>query len=159
MITVGSVSREAAAARFPFLAEQYSGRRNEIRSFTHRDPDFVFWIYPDGRLHNARNFHARNVPRGYAHIVDDEPDYGGFLRGRVASLGTDQLIVVYCRPETLAHAGEKLAQFLRGMDRIPIPLQEAALVISDNGDLYGTLEDLRTRAARLTGEEQGEGGH
>ena len=82
MVTVGSVTREAAAERFPFLAHKYPGRRAAIKAFTHRDPDFVFWIHPDGSLHNARDSHLRNTPRGYEWILDDEPDYGGFLRGR-----------------------------------------------------------------------------
>ena len=34
----------------------------------------------DGRLHDARDAHARNVPKGHEYILDDEPDYGGFLR-------------------------------------------------------------------------------
>src|SRR5688572_15528987 len=105
MVTVGSVTREEAAARFPFLAERYPGRRAAIREFTHRDPDYVFWVWPDGRLADARGSHRRNPPRGYEHILDDEPDYGGFLRGRVASLLDDQLIVVYCRPEALTAPG------------------------------------------------------
>lgn len=146
MVTVGSVTREAAAARFPFLATSVSGRRRRIKDFTHRDPDFVFWIYPDGRLHDARQSHQANVPRGHEAILNDEPDYGGFLRGRIASLGTDQLIVVYCRPEALAGPGEKLSQFVSGLFRLPIPLKETALVISDNGDIYGTVSDLVTRA-------------
>jgi hypothetical protein len=142
MITQGSVSREEAARRFPFLAESYPGRRTAIRKFTHRDPDFVFWIYPDGRLFDARGAHSRHVPKGYEHILHDEPDYGGFLRGRVASLGKDQLVVVYCRPEALAGPGPKLVQFLRGISRLPVPLRPDALVVSDNGDLYGTMADL-----------------
>jgi hypothetical protein len=84
MITEGSISREEAASRFPFLSANYRGRRKEMRDFTHRDPDFVFWIYPDGRLHDARNAHRHHVPKGYEYILEDEPDYGGFLRGRVA---------------------------------------------------------------------------
>lgn len=147
MLTVGSVSREAAAARFPFLAAKVSGRRNRIKEFTHRDPDFVFWVYPDGRLHDARRSHRDNVPRGYEAILDDEPDYGGFLRGRVASLGGDQLVVVYCRPEALAAPGPKLDQLLAGLSQLPIPLHDGALVVSDNGDLYGTVADLCERAA------------
>ena len=85
MITVGSVTRAEAAETFAFLAERFSGRRNAIKELTHLQPDFVFWIYPDGRLHDARDAHARNVPKGYEHIVHDEPDYGGFLRGRVVT--------------------------------------------------------------------------
>jgi hypothetical protein len=146
MITLGSVYRNSAAERFPFLAEKYAGRRAAIREFTHRDPDYVFWVFPDGSLFNARNSHLRNVPRGYEHILTDEPDYGGFLRGRVASLFDDQLIVVYCREEALASSGPSLTQFLRGIEQIPIHLREDALVISDNGDLYGTLPDLYQRA-------------
>ena len=147
MITRGSISREAAAARFPFLAANYQGRRKAIREFTHRDPDFVFWIYPDGRLHDARRAHRQNVPKGFEHILKDEPDYGGFLRGRVASLGEDQLVVVYCRPEALAEGGDRAKQFVAGISRIPVPLKPQALVISDNGDLYGTVADLMEATA------------
>ena len=147
MLTIGSTSRDAATERFAFLAEKFAGRRRAIKEFTHRDPDFVFWIYPDGRLHDARDSHRDNLPRGYERIADDEPDYGGFLRGRVASLGGDQLIVVYCREEALAAPGEKVGQFLLGISRVPVPLQDTALVISDNGDIYGTLADLRERMA------------
>lgn len=146
MITVGSVSREDAAKRFSFLASTFTGRRKAIKNFTHQDPDFVFWIYPNGRLHDARDSHARNVPRGYEHIVNDEPEYCGFLRGRVASQREDQLIVVYCRAEALAEAGEKLDQFLQGIEQLPVPIRDDCLVISDNADLYGTLADLCARA-------------
>lgn len=145
MITLGSVSREAVAEQFPFLAQKYSGRRRAIKEFTHRDPDFVFWVYPDGRLFNARDSHAKNVLRGHEEIVDDEPDYGGFLRGRVASLFEDQLVVVYCREEALASPGEKLSQFVRGLDQLPVMVRQDALVISDNGDLYETIVDVRVR--------------
>ena len=145
-ITVGSVARADAARRFPFLADGYPGRRSAIKDFTHRDPDFVFWIYPDGRIHDARQAHRKNPPPGYKHILNDEPDYGGFLRGRVASFGTDQLIVVYCRPEALASSGTKLDQFILGIEALPVPLREDALVISDNGDIYGTVADLLDRS-------------
>ena len=148
MLTVGSVTREAAAARFPFLTVKVSGRRNRIKEFTHRDPDFVFWIHPDGRLHDAKRSHRGNVPRGFRSILDDEPDYGGFLRGRVASLGADQLVVVYCRPEALATPGERLDQFLKGIAAPPIPLHDEALVVSDNADVYGTVADLFERAGQ-----------
>lgn len=158
MLTVGSVTREAAAARFPFLAAKVSGRRNNIKDFTHRDPDFVFWIYPDGRLHDAKRSHRDNVPRGYEEILDDEPDYGGFLRGRVASLGPDQLVVVYCRPETLATPGEKLTQFLSGLSRLPVPVQDDALVVSDNADIYGTVADLFSRAQEAEPGTASDGG-
>lgn len=145
VVTIGSISRDEAVRRFPFLAEHVRGRRALIKAFTHRDPDFVFWIYPDGRVHDARDSHLRNPPRGYDHIVDDEPDYGGFLRGRVASEGGDQLVVVYCRPEALAEGGPKLRQFVRGIEQLPVPVAGAALIVSDNADLYGTLDDVRQR--------------
>ncbi|BDI30771.1 hypothetical protein CCAX7_28220 [Capsulimonas corticalis] len=113
MITLGSIPRETAAERFPFLAARYPGRRAALKEFTHRDPDFVFWIFPDGKLHDAKDSHLRNTPRGYEFILDDEPDYGGFLRGRVATWLDHQLIVVYCREEALAAPGPQLDQFLR----------------------------------------------
>ena len=145
MITLGSISREQAAEAFGFLAKKYPGRRKAIKEFTHRDPDFVFWIFPNGDLFDARDSHKKNVPKGYAHIVDDEPDYGGFLRGRVASLGGDQLIVVYCREDALATQKDKISQFLSGVEKIPVPVKANALVVSDNADIYGTLGDIRQR--------------
>jgi hypothetical protein len=145
MITVGSVTRAEIAQVFPFLAEKFSGRRNAIKELTHGRPDFVFWVFPDGRLHDARDAHARNVPKGHEGILDDEPDYGGFLRGRVVTSRGKQLIVVYCRSEALAAAGSKLTQFLRAMRQMPVPVADDALVISDNADIYGTLMDLEER--------------
>lgn len=145
MITVGSVTREEASRRFYFLQEQMRGRRKAIHELTHDDPDFVFWIYPDGRLFDAKDAHIRNPPPGFRWILDDEPDYGGFLRGRVATHLHDQIVVVYCRPEALAHDAAKMEQFLDGMSQLPFPLQEDVLVVSDNGDLYGTIEDVRER--------------
>lgn len=151
MVTTGSVSREQAAARFPFLAARFPGRRAAIREFTHRDPDFVFWIAPEGRLYDARDAHRKHVPRGYEHILNDPPEYGGFLRGRVASDGPDRLVVVYCREEALAMPGPKVDQFLKGLEQFPVPVEDEALVISDNGDLYGTVVDLRERRALAPG--------
>jgi hypothetical protein len=147
MLTTGSVSRAEATQRFPFLSPRFRGRRAAIKELTHRDPDFVFWIYPDGKLHDARDAHRTNAPRGHEHIIDDPPDYGGFLRGRVATDDDHQLIVVYCRPEALAVPGPPLTQLLLGLRDLPVPLADSALVISDNGDIYGTLTDLHARAA------------
>lgn len=109
-------------------------------------PEFVFWISPDGRLHDARDSHRNNVPKGHAAILDDEPDYGGFLRGRVARFAGDQLLVVYCREDALVAHGDKLNQFTLGIGQLPIPLEDNTLVISDNGDMYGTVADVRQRA-------------
>lgn len=146
MITVGSVFRDDASRNFPFLAEGYRGRRTAIRDLTHGAPEFVFWIYPDGRLHDARTSHRAHPPPGYEHILDDEPDYSGFLRGRVARYGDRQLIVVYCREEALATNTRSLKQLLRGVSELPIPIDDYALLISDNADIYGTMLDLEERA-------------
>lgn len=149
MITVGSVSREEGAGKFYFLQEKIKGRRKAINELTHKDPDFVFWIYPDGRLFDAKNAHIRNYPKGFQWILDDEPDYGGFLRGRVATSVNGQVIVVYCREEALAYDAAKMGQFLDGISQMPVPLAEDVLVISDNGDIYGTLHDMESRLIAL----------
>lgn len=145
MITTGSVPREIASQWFPFLEEGFRGRRTAIRELTHGVPEFVFWIYPDGTLLNARNSHLANPPPGFAHILKDEPDYGGFLRGRVVRHMEHQLIVVYCREEALAASGPKLKQLTDGLDQMPMPIMDDALVISDNADMYGTVADIWSR--------------
>ncbi len=147
MITLGSVSREEASRTFSFLAEGHRGRRTAIRELTHGVPEFVFWIYPDGRIHDARNSHRAHPPRGFEHIIEDEPDYGGFLRGRVVRHSEHQLVAVYCRPEALASDTASLRQFLAGISQMPIPIEDSALVISDNADIYGTVEDLWQRTS------------
>jgi hypothetical protein len=146
LIELGSVPRLLAATRFPFLAARFRGRRRAIKDFTHRDPDFVFWIYPDGVLFDARDAHKKNVPRGFVHILDDEPDYGGFLRGRLATnLDGHQLVVVYCRPDALGEPGSAVGQLLDGLRQLPVPLDDLGLIVSDNGDIFGTVDDLYAR--------------
>ncbi len=145
MITVGSITRETAAETFSFLALHFSGRRTAIRELTHGNPEFVFWIYPNGKLHDARRSHRDNVPKGHQHILADEPDYCGFLRGRVVRHDGHQLIVVYCRPETLAQPSPQLEQFALGLEAMPVPIDEEALVVSDNADIYGTVADIWKR--------------
>ena len=145
MITVGSISRDLASDTFPFLAKKFKGRRKVIKKFTHYSPEYVFWIYPDGKLFDAKDSHCKNLPKGFEHILNVEPDYGGFLRGRIASNYGPQLVVVYCRQNTLAKKGEKLEQFLCGISQVPLPLDDSALIISDNGDIYGMLSDLKSK--------------
>src|SRR4051794_23658726 len=145
MITIGSITREDAARTFDFLTEHMPGRRTAIRKLTHGTPEFVFWIYPDGRLHDARNSHKAHPPRDHEHILKDEPDYCGFLRGRVVRHLGNQLVVVYCRAEALASPTKSLRQLLAGFDQMPVPIDDSALVISDNADIYGTVADLWER--------------
>lgn len=146
MITLGSITREQACLWFDFLSEGFRGRRKAIRELTHGTPEFVFWIYPDGTLHDARRSHRSCPPPGFDHILNDEPDYGGFLRGRVVRYLDRQLIAVYCREEALAVAGAPLSQLLAGLDQMPMPIDADALVISDNADIYGTVRDLWERS-------------
>lgn len=149
MITVGSISRETAASIFLFLQETYRGRRKEIKEFTHTYPEFVFWIYPSGELFNAKDAHKKNIPKGFDYILKDEPNYGGFLRGRLARQFEEQIIVIYCEPEALCNNTEKIKQFLIGIEQIPLPISDKTLVISDNGDMYGTISDIKKRLQML----------
>lgn len=145
MITIGSISRDEAVLIFEFLAYDFRGRRSALRAFTHTDPEFVFWIYPDGKLLDAKHSHKANPPKGYKWILKDEPDYGGFLRGRVARRLEHQLIVVYCRSELLVENKNTIKQLVSGLGQMPIPIEDNALIISDNGDIYGTVNDLIDR--------------
>ncbi|MEO0425394.1 MAG: hypothetical protein AAF184_23880 [Pseudomonadota bacterium] len=117
-----------------------------MKAFTHTSPGFVFWVSPEGSLIDARDSHLKNPPKGRRDILRDEPDYGGYLRGRVAtSIDGIQLVAVYCRPQALSGSAPGVSQLLSGLDELPVPLQSQAMVVSDNGDLYGTVADLRRR--------------
>jgi len=150
MITIGSISREEATKIFPFLQKKYRGRRKAIKEYTHTYPEFVFWIYPNGELFNAKDAHIKNIPKGFDYILKDEPFYGGFLRGRLARQFEEQILVIYCESEALANNPEKIEQFLDGIGEIPLPISVSTLVISDNGDIYGTLLDIEERLETLT---------
>jgi len=145
MITEGSLNRNELVEDFPFLEPTFSGRRSAIKEFTHLAPDFVFWIYPDGTLHDAKDAHRTNYPKGFKHILNDPPEYGGFIRGRLASNLGQPILVVYCRETALIDDKSKIEQLSIGLDQLPVPISRDTVVISDNGDLYGTLEDVENR--------------
>lgn len=149
MITVGSISREKATEFVPFLQLKYRGRRKDIKEYTHTYPEFVFWIYPNGKLFNAKDAHKKNVPKGFDYILKDEPNYGGFLRGRLARQFREQIIVIYCESNALNNNIEKINQFLSGIKDIPVPVSANTLVVSDNGDIYGTISDINKRQLAL----------
>ena len=50
--------------------------------------------------------------------------------------------MVYCRPELLASNEDAVRQLLTGLSQMPIPIDDDALVVSDNADIYGTVRDL-----------------
>ena len=149
LLTIGSMAREAATELLPFLQKKYPGRRTAIREITHRDPMLVFWISPEGQFLDARDGHLRNPPPGCAHILKDEPEYGGFLRGRVANYAGTVFVVVYCRADALAEDYDRVRQFVLGGQEMPIPTSDSSIVISDNGDLYGVASDLFAREIEL----------
>jgi hypothetical protein len=64
----------------------------------------------------------------------------------VVRLNGNQLIVVYCRSEALAKAGGPVEQLTHGIEQMPIPIEDEALVISDNADIYGNVGDILQRA-------------
>ncbi len=147
LLTCGSIPRSEAADKLPFLQAKYPGRRTEIRSITHTDPLLVFWISPEGDFIDARDGHLRNPPPEHRHILKDEPEYGGFLRGRVANYAGTVFVVVYCRADALRDDVVRVKQFASGVTQMPVPITQEALVISDNGDLYGSILDLMARAS------------
>jgi hypothetical protein len=39
----------------------------------------------------------------------------------------------------------RVEQFVRGLEQMPIPIDDEALVVSDNADIYGTVTDIWQR--------------
>ena len=46
--------------------------------------------------------------------------------------------------------GAQVEQFVLGLERMPIPIDDEALVISDNADIYGTVADMCKRSGATT---------
>jgi hypothetical protein len=42
------------------------GQTYAIKTFTHRAPEFVFWIFPEGKLFDAKDAHRKNLLKGWA---------------------------------------------------------------------------------------------
>lgn len=76
------------------LKEEMSNRYKAIRTITHSSPLLVFWISPDGVVIDAKNAHRENPPNGDKSIFSDKT-HKGFLRGRVAYIGSVPYCVIY----------------------------------------------------------------
>ena len=50
----------------------------------------------------------------------------------------------------MAYDAKKIGQFLDGISQLPVPLAADALIVSDNGDIYGTLNDMESRLRELS---------
>ncbi|MGD1841629.1 MAG: hypothetical protein ACFB0B_12140 [Thermonemataceae bacterium] len=145
MITVGSVSREEATQRFYFLERRFTGRKKAIQDFTHAHPEFNFWIDPTGKLWDAREAQRHRINKLPTDLPENVMQESDFLKGHLARQFEDQIIIVHCDQEALIDNQRKLKQLVVGIAQIPVFIHKDALVISDQGDLYGTLEDIERR--------------
>lgn len=147
MITVGSVSREDAARWFPFLSPSAPGRRTAMRDFTHRDPEFVFLDLSRRAALRRETQPSREPAEGLRAHHRRRTGLRWLPSRSRRTTRRPPLIVVYCRSEALAEHGPAVAHLLAGLSRIPSPIDDDALVVSDNADIYGTVADLAARSA------------
>jgi hypothetical protein len=139
-ITVGSISREAAAMRYPFLAEtcRRTATQAAIQSLATTEPNYFFSIRVDGTIQSLLNLNELQ-----AHTVGRTAESDDLLLLQVLGMTQGQLMITFLLDaDALAQPGPRLGQFVAGVQNISIPLDHAAFVISDEGDLYGTLSDV-----------------
>jgi hypothetical protein len=145
-VTVGSVNREAAGLRYPFLAENHRRAATQlaIQSLATTEPNYFFSIHLDGSVHSLLNLNELR-----AHSAGTTADSDDLLL-QVLGMTQGQLIITFLLDEdALAQPGPRLNQFVTGVQNISFPLDQSAFVISDEGDLYGTLGDVIDRQQSL----------
>ena len=147
LVTVGSVSREAAAERFDFprgtvLRAPYRdpGAHAHVTRSSSSGPTLTVACMTPGR---ATGGASRRAARGSCVMsrttaASRGAAWPGAQDG--SSWSCDRL------PEALAAPGPPVTQFARGLEQAPVPMGLETLVIGDNGDLYGTYADLVQRA-------------
>lgn len=106
---------------------------NSIKTITHSNPLFVFWVSNDGEILDAKKSHHENPPKNDRSILADK-QYKGYLRGRAAFIGNTIYIVVYgltdltknkrmfyqlrrFYPNLLQHLTEKFPEFKKEIEK------------------------------------------
>jgi hypothetical protein len=146
-LTIGSVQRVEASTWFPFLADNVPQRVADLEAFVEDASETEIAIAKDGTLAEPQEVARASKRPGFAQIVRGEPAAADVMRCIIAQRLGRQLVVVYCRSEALAAAGPALTQLLQGLEQLPIPLDDDALIVSNLGDIYGTFDDVIERAA------------
>lgn len=144
-ITVGSLTRAEVSAKYRFLADEYKPGTTQraIQQLSTSDPNYFFRIRSDGTIHSLLNLNELNPAVAHAH--GEAIDFDTFMFLQVINMIHGQLIIAYSELEGLAFPSPRLTQFVKAVQQISIPLAETAIVLSDQGDLYGTLADVKAR--------------
>jgi len=142
-ITVGSFSREQAAVRFPFLAHGRTRLHTQraVQQLTSTDLNYYYRIREDGSIHSQLNLN--NLER--FEQTGERVDYESFLLVQIISMIQGQLVIAFSQREELAFPGPRVVQLYRGIEQFSVQVYETALVISDEGDIFGLFADFVAR--------------
>lgn len=148
--TTGTVSREEAAKRFHFL-DNTCGKDSimeAIKQLVKSNKTFHVWIGQDSSTEEnsetdsiEESIQLSSTQGGERKTKDSD-----YIYVQIIHALHDQLIVVYFQGELLGFPGSQTLRFVKGMQSIKSPYDYSALVISDQGDLYGTMEEVVQRA-------------
>lgn len=148
--TTGTVTREEAAKRFHFLGNtcRKDSIMEAIKQLVKSNKSFHVWIEQNGSAEEnsetdsiEESIHLSSTQSGERKTKDSD-----YIYVQIIHALHDQLIVVYFQSELLGFPGSQTLRFVKGMQSIKSPYDYSALVISDQGDLYGTMEDVVQRA-------------
>jgi hypothetical protein len=130
--------------RYPFLAEHHrrTATQSAVQSLAATELNYFFSIRQDGTIQSLLNLNELQ-----AHTVGRSADSDDLLLLQILGMTPGQLIITFLLDvDALAQPGPRLDQFVAGVHNISFfPLERTAFVISDEGDLYGTLSDVIDR--------------
>jgi hypothetical protein len=149
-VTAGSVTREEAARRFHFLVKDCGKNsvKEAIQQLVKTNKTFHVWIGSDGSAEECSETDAieETIQLSINRDGKEKAKNTEYIYVQIIYALHDQLIVVYFQGELLGFRGSQTVRFVKGMQTIKAPYSDLALVISDEGDLYGTMEDIFERA-------------
>lgn len=106
--------------------------------------EYIFWISPEGGLEEAPKGHQEKTRFMMTPEEYQLSEHYNYLRGRVGrTMDNQQFIMVYNLKDEFITSKRKIKQLQRGIDALPIPIDDNAIVVA-GGEVLGTVLDFST---------------
>lgn len=145
-LTVGSVSRDEAEIAFPFLGLKVTREKTRriVQTLASRGESTYFRIDELGKLAGTSKADDLDELAKLPSIPSSSRD--DVLHVQYTPNVHRDLLIVFGLHEELAGSNHIVKQLLAGISAMEPLVSDSALVISDEGDIFGTVADIRNRA-------------
>ena len=155
-ISAGSVPRDEAAKIYPFLAERFTSisTMNHIRSCLINEASFLFFLSPYvvEPIRCTQTFDRIEDIEAKIGEIDkiSNRDYDEVV-GFFVEFIDNQLMVFLCYGDRIVLSSALQLEILKLSDTITDAIYPDALIITERGDIIGTIRDIaRKRRSKIT---------